>query len=126
MRYALLVYHQPGAMDHLAPEELLAAREEFYGLSSDPACLDGAQLQPISSATTLRESGGRPLITDGPFADTKEILGGFYIVEAADLDAATALAERIPVTRFGGAVEIRPLVAAPATAPEAAAAESAI
>ena len=41
MRYALLVYHQPGAMDHLAPEELLAAREEFYGLSSDPACLDG-------------------------------------------------------------------------------------
>ena len=116
MRYALLVYHQPGAMDHLGPEQLEAASREFYALRADPACLDGAQLAPVQTATTLRESGGRPLVTDGPFADTKEILGGFYIVEAPDLDAATALAEMIPITRYGGAVEIRPLAVVPAAA----------
>jgi hypothetical protein len=126
MQYALLIYHQPDAMDHLAPDELAAARQEYYALRLDPACVGGAQLAPVTAATTLRESAGRPLITDGPFADTKEIFGGYYIVEAADLDAATALAERIPVTRFGGAVEIRPLVAAPADTPEAAAAESGV
>jgi hypothetical protein len=125
MQYALLIYHRPDAMDHLAPDELDAARQEYYALRLDPACVDGAQLAPVTAATTLRESAGRPLITDGPFADTKEILGGYYVVEAADLDAATALAERIPVTRFGGAIEIRPIVGAPATA-EAAAAESGV
>jgi hypothetical protein len=122
MRYALLVYHQPNAMDNIDPEELLAARERFYALSADPACLDGAQLQPVTTATTLRESGGRPLVTDGPFADTKEILGGFYIVEAPDLDAATALAQQIPITGYGGAVEIRPLVPVPAPVPAESAA----
>jgi hypothetical protein len=120
MRYALLVYHQPGAMDHLSPEEREATSREFYALRSDPACLDGAQLAPITAASTLRESAGRPLVTDGPFADTKEILGGFYIVEAADLDAATALAEQIPITRFGGAIEIRPLVPVPSPVESAA------
>ena len=116
MRYALLVYSQPGAMDHLGPEQLEAASREFYAVRADPACLDGAQLAPVETATTLRETGGRPLVTDGPFADTKEILGGFYIVEAPDLDAATALAEMIPITRYGGAVEIRPLAVVPAVA----------
>ena len=110
MRYALLVYHRPGAMDHLGPEEREAASREFWALRDQPACLDGAQLSPIDTATTLREQGGRALVTDGPFADTKEVLGGFYLVEADDLDHATRLAEMIPITRYGGCVEIRPLL----------------
>jgi hypothetical protein len=126
MRYALLVYHQPGAMDHLDAEERVAASREFWALREDPACLDGAQLMPTDTATTLREQGGRPLVTDGPFADTKEVLGGFYLVEADDLDHATRLAEMIPITRYGGCVEIRPLLhGRPDEAPHGATAEAA-
>jgi hypothetical protein len=110
MRYALLLYHQPGWMDDLDPAELEATRKEFSELYADPACLDGAALMPTTAATTLRESGGRSLVTDGPFADTKEVLGGYYVIEVPDLDAATAFAERVPLMRYGGAVEIRPLV----------------
>ena len=125
MRYAMLIYHEPGSMDNLSPEEGEAASKAYYALSSDPACLDGAQLAPTTTATTVRESAGRPLVTDGPFADTKEILGGYYIIEAPDLDAATAFAQRIPIVRHGGSVEIRPLVAIPAAARDGATAESA-
>ena len=70
----------------------------------------GAALQPAETATTVRVQDGRTLVTDGPFADTKEIFAGFYLVEAADLDAATELAARIPAARMGGSIEIRPVV----------------
>ncbi len=116
MRYALLIYSAPGSMDHLSKDEYAAVSKEFWAVSDDPACIDGAQLQPATTATTLRERDGRTLVTDGPFADTKEVFGGYYVVDVPDLDAATAIAERIPVTRFGGAVEIRPAVGAPVAA----------
>ena len=70
----------------------------------------GAQLQPPATATTVRVQDGRTLTTDGPFAETKEALGGYYLLEADDLDAAIELAARIPAARLGGAVEVRPLV----------------
>ena len=114
MRYALLIYHEPDAMDHLAPEEREPASREFFELAADPACSAGGHLEPVETATTLRERDGNPLVTAGPFADTKEVLGGFYIVEAPDIDAATELARRVPITRYGGAVELRPLAAPPA------------
>jgi hypothetical protein len=110
MRYALLIYDVPGAMERLGDEEREAAYGEYYATSKEPGVTGGAQLQPVESATTVRVEDGRTLTTDGPFADTKEFLGGFYLLEADDLDAALALAARIPAARLGGKVEVRPLV----------------
>jgi len=69
----------------------------------------GARLESTSTATTVRERKGRPIITDGPFAETKEQLGGYHLVRCKDLDEAIAIALRIPTLRVGGAVEVRPL-----------------
>ncbi|WP_255621677.1 YciI family protein [Pseudonocardia sp. DSM 110487] len=69
----------------------------------------GEHLQPAETATTVRIADGELLLTDGPFADTKEIFGGFFLVEAPDLDSVLELAGRVPALRFGGSVEIRPL-----------------
>jgi hypothetical protein len=69
-----------------------------------------AKLQPTSSATTIRGESGKPAITDGPFAETKEQLGGYHVIECRDLDEALSIAKRIPTIPFGGAVEVRPLV----------------
>jgi hypothetical protein len=74
--------------------------------------LDGAALKPAETATTLRLRDGRTLTTDGPFADTKEVFGGYYVVEADNLDEALELAARIPALRMGGAVEVRPVLMA--------------
>ncbi len=70
----------------------------------------GAQLQPTSLATTVREPHGKRMITDGPFAETKEQLGGYHIIECQDLDEALAIAGRIPTLRVGGVIEVRPVV----------------
>jgi hypothetical protein len=70
----------------------------------------GSQLQPTSNATTIREKNGKAVTIDGPFAETKEQLGGYYLVECKDLDEAIALAKRIPLVANGGVVEVRPLV----------------
>ncbi len=69
----------------------------------------GAKLQPSSSATTVREKNGKPVITDGPFAETKEQLGGYHLVECKGLDEAISIAKRIPTIPFGGTIEVRPL-----------------
>lgn len=69
----------------------------------------GARLESSSTATTVRERNGKPLITDGPFAETKEQLGGYHLVECKDLDEAISIAQRIPTLRVGGSVEVRPL-----------------
>ena len=70
----------------------------------------GAKLDSIATATTLRAKAGKVAVTDGPFAETKEHLGGFHIVECGNLDEALALASRIPTIPFGGAVEVRPVL----------------
>ena len=70
---------------------------------------DGAKLGPSSSATTVRERNGKPVITDGPFAETKEQLGGYHLVECKDLDEAISIAMRIPTLGAGGSIEVRPL-----------------
>jgi hypothetical protein len=72
----------------------------------------GAKLQPTSMATTVREQQGKRITTDGPFAETKEQLGGFHLVECQDLDEAIAIAARIPTLRVGGSVEVRPVMPA--------------
>lgn len=110
MKYALLIYEGPGGTEALSDGELEAVRGEYFALSEDPRCAGGAQLQPVATATTVRVDGGRTLTTDGPFADTKEVFGGYYVFDAADLDDAIELAARIPAARMGGKVEVRPLV----------------
>jgi hypothetical protein len=110
MKYALLIYDRPGSHEALAEDELNAVYGEYFALSEDPRCVGGAQLQPVQTATTVRVEGGRTLTTDGPFADTKEVFGGYYMFEVENLDQAIELAARVPSARLGGKVEIRPLV----------------
>ena len=109
MKYAVLIFPKPGSHEALGPDEYGPVNAAYLALRDDPRCLGGAHLQSAETATTVREGGGGALITDGPFADTKEVLGGYYVVDAADLDEALEFAQRIPAVRLGGAVEVRPL-----------------
>ena len=113
MQYALLIYSRPGATEALSPDERAAVHDEYMALRKEPGMTGGASLHPVETATTVRVQDERLLVTDGPFADTKEVFAGFYLLEADDLDAATEIAARIPAARLGGAVEIRPVVAGP-------------
>jgi hypothetical protein len=110
MRYAVLIYDKPGSYESLAPDEFEKVMAEYGPITADPAVRGGAQLQPVHTATTVRVQGGETLLTDGPFADTKEVFGGFYLIDVPDLDAALQFAARIPSARLGGAVEVRPIV----------------
>jgi len=110
MKYALLIYSKPGSHEALSPEEYQSALGEYQAISDDARCVAGAQLQPVETATTVRVDNGSTLTTDGPFADTKEVFGGYFVVEAGDLDEAIELAARVPAARIGGAVEVRPVV----------------
>ena len=113
MKYALLIYPKPGSHEALGEDEAKSVSAEYYAFRDDPRCLGGAHLQPLETATTVRYGAGGNLITDGPYADTKEVLGGYFVFEASDLDAALEVAQRIPAVRLGGAVEVRPLVEVP-------------
>jgi hypothetical protein len=110
MRYAVLIYDKPGSYESLTGDALEKVMAEYGPITDDPAVRGGAQLQPVHTATTVRVQGGEPLLTDGPFADTKEVFGGFYLIDVPDLDAALQFAARIPSARLGGAVEVRPVV----------------
>ena len=114
MKYALLIYPKPGSHEALGPDEYGPVNAEYLALREDPRCLGGAHLQPAETATTVRHSNGEALITDGPFADTKEVLGGYFVFDASDLDEVLEVAQRVPAVRLGGAVEVRPLVEIPA------------
>jgi hypothetical protein len=109
MKYALLIYGTPEVRE-LPEEQLRAVIGEYEEISRTPGVIAGQQLQVPESATTVRVDNGDALLSDGPFVDAKEYLGGFLLFEADDLDAATALAARIPAARMGGAVEVRPIV----------------
>ncbi|MGN6169573.1 MAG: YciI family protein [Solirubrobacteraceae bacterium] len=110
MKYALLIYSKPGSHEALDEDEYNAVFGEYMTLADDPRCIASGQLQPVDTATTVRVQDSKALVTDGPFADTKEVFGGYYLFEADNLDEAIELAGRIPAARLGGAVEVRPLV----------------
>ncbi|WP_393063126.1 YciI family protein [Streptomyces sp. LN549] len=110
MQYALLIHAAPDQEEALSDAEREAAYAEYLTLADDTRCVAAAQLQPVEMTTGVRVAGGRTLITDGPFADTKEVLGGICLIEATDLDEAIEMASRIPAARYGGMVEIRPVV----------------
>jgi hypothetical protein len=113
MKYLCLVYHEEEKIDALPESEYnavvkdtLAYREELKGTSN---YITSSPLQSVQTATTIRVRGGKVSITDGPFAETKEQLGGFYLIEAADLDEAIRLATKMPPARVGS-IEVRPLM----------------
>jgi hypothetical protein len=113
MKYLLQIY--PGAAleerrERMSTDEQQAILEEYLAIGRSPEVIGGEQLQPVETATTVRVQQGEALLTDGPFVDAKEHLGGFCVVETEDLDAALEIAARIPAARMGGAVEVRPLV----------------
>ncbi len=121
MKYMLLIYHEEQGWDSITEAE----REEIYGeyrklrgeLESRKQWVDGSELQPVATATAVRVRDGKELVTDGPFAETHEQLGGYFLIEAKNLDEATSIAARIPSARTG-TIEVRPLMemAADATA----------
>jgi hypothetical protein len=112
MQYLLQIYSTDAGeeFDRLSEAEQKSILGEYMALMQAPGVIGGAQLQPTTTATTVRVEDGKALTTDGPFAETKEVLGGYFLVEADNLDAAIELAARIPAARMGGAVEVRPLV----------------
>jgi hypothetical protein len=112
MQYMLLIYSGEAAngFDSLSEAEQSAIMGEYFAISETPGVTGGNQLQPGETATTVRVEDGRTLTTDGPFATTKEVLGGYYLLEADDLDGALEIAARIPAARLGGSVEVRPVV----------------
>ena len=113
MKYMLLIYHDEPSWAALSEAERQQVYVEFRKLRADLESrgqfVTGSQLQPIATATTVRVRDGKELITDGPFAETHEQLGGYFLVEASNLDEATAIAARIPSARTGS-IEVRPLV----------------
>jgi hypothetical protein len=110
MQFAVLVYEKPGAYEGMSPAEREQMTREYLEIAQLPGYLGGAQLQPIETASAVRVEGGETLVTDGPFANTKEVFGGFYLFEAEGLDPVLEIAARCPAARLGGAVEVRPLV----------------
>jgi hypothetical protein len=112
MKYLLQIYPGDSREDfeRLPADEQEAIVGEYLAIRRSPGVVGGDQLQPVDTATTVRVQDGETLLTDGPFVDAKEHLGGYMLVEAGDLDAALELAARIPAARMGGVVEVRPLV----------------
>jgi hypothetical protein len=110
MEYMLLVYTRPGMMDGMSDAELKATMEAYMAIQQEPGFVHGAQLQPSDTATTVRIENSETLITDGPFADTKEVFAGYYLFDLDNLDRALELAARVPSARLGGSVEVRGLV----------------
>jgi hypothetical protein len=113
MQYMILIYGDEAARidaPKSAHEQMLAAHMKYaQEMTEKKVMVGGSQLAPSSSATTLRLADGKPVATDGPFAETKEQLGGYYLIECANLDEAIKWAGRCPSIQ-GGTIELRPLI----------------
>jgi hypothetical protein len=113
MKYMLLIHDEEQAWGKLSEpqrQEIMANYRQFSEqIKASGHYVSGSQLAPTSSATSVRIRNGKRVVTDGPFAETREQLGGYYLVDARNLDEAIALAERVPSARTG-TIEVRPLV----------------
>jgi len=116
MKYLLLIYENEASFANVSEAEQGQIFEEYMtysrGIKKNGNYIGGEALQPVATATTVRQRNGKTLTTDGPFAETKEQLGGFYMVEAKDLDEAIKLANGIPAVRTGS-IEVRPIMPTP-------------
>jgi len=117
MQYVMLIQQgdtptpsDPEAWGRLSEAEQQQIAADYQALNQTPGLTPGLWMQPPELATTVRVQDGRTLTTDGPFVSVKEALGGYFILEADDLDAAIEVASRVPAARLGGAVEVRPVV----------------
>jgi hypothetical protein len=116
MKYMLLIHQgttptpPSDAWDNLSEEEKREVYSAYKALNETPGVSPGLQLSPPETATTVRVQDGKTLTTDGPFAELKEAIGGYFLFEADDLDAAIELASKVPAARMGGAIEVRPIV----------------
>jgi hypothetical protein len=117
MKYLLLIHQgdtptprDAEAWGRLSEDERNAVYAAYGEINQDPRVTSGLELAPPETATTVRVDDGRTLTTDGPFAELKEAVGGYLILDADDLDAAIELAAKIPAARMGGAIEVRPIV----------------
>jgi hypothetical protein len=117
MRYMLLVYKDEKLWDEMSVQKKGAIFQEAFefteGLRPSGVYQGGDPLEPTSTATTVRMTGGKAVMTDGPFAETKEQLGGYSIVEAKDLDEVLAIVARHPLVRAGLSIEVRPIRVGP-------------
>jgi hypothetical protein len=109
MKYMALIYGNEEAWDALPEEEQQRVTERYMALAREPVTVGGDELEDPDTATTVRVRDGETLTTDGPFAETKEQLGGYYLIDCASLDEALEFAARIPAAERG-AVEVRPVV----------------
>lgn len=124
MRYMLLIYgpEMETGVDTSAPMRDMTPWFDYGRWLTEQGYFRGGEpLAPTTTATTVRVQNGQRLVTDGPFAETKEVLGGYYIVECPDLDTAIEAAARCPGAQYG-TMEVRPIVEVPADAPQSAAA----
>ena len=117
MKYVLLIHQgdtatpsDPGAWAQLSEDEQKAVYQAYGEINATPGVTPGMGLAEPETATTVRVQDGQTLTTDGPFVSVKEALGGYFILEADDLDAAIEIASHVPAARLGGAVEVRPVV----------------
>jgi len=116
MKYMLLIHQgtsptpQTEEWASLSEAERAEVYAAYRALNETPGFTSGVQMQPPETATTVRVQDGRTVITDGPFAESKEAIGGYCFFDADDLDAAIELAAWIPAARMGGAIEVRPIV----------------
>ena len=112
MKYLCLIYDEEKKLADMSKSEMDALMHEYFAFTDDIRksghYLGGESLQPVHTATTLRIRNGKMSTTDGPFAETKEQLGGFYLINAKDLNDAIQVASRIPSARFGS-IEVRPI-----------------
>lgn len=112
MRYLLLIYQDEVAHSQWSEEKLAAEYQDYFAFGEQTekrGVLAGDALLPTNTATTVRVRNGKTLTTDGPFAETKEQLGGYYVLECNDLDEAIEIAAKIPGAR-DGSIEIRPVM----------------
>jgi hypothetical protein len=115
MKYLLLIHQGdtplPGTpeWDRLSRDEQSAIYSDYQAVNQTPGVTPGPWLEAPEMATTVRVEAGKTLTTDGPFVAVKEALGGYLVFDADDIDAAIALAAKIPASRLGGAVEVRPI-----------------
>jgi hypothetical protein len=111
MQYMLMCCIDEALWNGLAPSERDGVMKDYgawiEGVAKERKHVSTAKLRPSASATTIRMKGGKPVLTDGPFTETKEQLGGFHLVECRDVDEAMAIAARIPTLRVGGTIEVR-------------------
>ena len=117
MKYLLLIHqgttptpHDPEAWATLSEDEQRRIYADYQAINQTPGVTPGLGLDTPETATTVRVQDGTTLTTDGPFVEIKESIGGYFLFEADDLDAAIELAAKVPAARLGGAVEVRPIV----------------